>query len=191
LRPRVFAGESYVVARSENSLASPPLTQPAVAAKAPVALPSALALVAKLRQYSWGGVLGLTATGAAGVLSASLREEPWLDIPLGLCCIGTGILLERVVNYAIGRDIDSRLEVANLRRDAYRRLQNLRDFQKQGLISPTEAHKLASGIVKRGVLGPPKPGRARGPYRKRQKPQEPVPDAPGAANSSSAQRPAA
>jgi hypothetical protein len=161
----------YVDPRIASSPA--PLTQqPAAPAKSPAALPAPLALVGKLKQYSWGSVLGVAATGAAAVFEPTFHEKPWLDLPLALFCIGLGILLERAVNYTVGRDIDSIIELAAARRDADRRLGLLRSYERKGVINYPAAHKLAFGIAKRTVLGPPKPGKPRGPYRKRQKPAD-------------------
>ena len=161
----------YVVALCEIPPA--PLTQQPAGSKPPVALPTPLVLAGKLKQYPWGSVLGISATGAAGVFASAFREQPLLDLPLGLFCVGAGILLERAVNYTIGREIDSRIDAANRRRDADRRLEALRDFQRKGLISAPDAHRLAGIIARRCVLGPPKPGKPRGSYHKHQKPAEP------------------
>jgi hypothetical protein len=138
-----------------------------------VPLPQAVGLVTRIRQYSWGALLGLAATGAAAVLVPSLKDRPWLDAPIAILCVAGGMLIERLVRYFIGRDFDLRLQHRNATREAERELEKLREYRRKGLISAAEAKKLAARIGKRDVLGSGWPGKPRGPYKKKAAPIPP------------------
>ena len=138
-------------------------------------LPAAVSLVAKIRTYSWGALLGLVATGAVPLASSTVQEKPWLELPLGMLCIAGGMLLERAVNYFVGRQVDSWVQHRAARFEAEQELAKLVKYRARGTLNEWEARRIAARTAKRDIQGGQKPGTPRGPYKKKRIAQ-PAPD---------------
>ena len=131
------------------------------------AAPVAVGLVARLRGYSWGALLGLAVTGALTLSLPTIHQKPWLELPLAMLCVAAGMLLERAARYFLSAEIDSWVQHLAARREADRELRKLRAYRKSRMIPEPEARRIAARISKRDVQGGKKPGHPRGPYRKR------------------------
>jgi len=153
---------------------------PSAAGQRPTA-PAAVALVARLRGYSWGALLGLAGAGALTLGLPTVHRKPWLELPLAMLCVAGGMLLERTVLYFLGAELDSWVQHLNARREADRELRKLRLYRRNGTITELEARRIAARIGKRDIQGGKQPGHPRGPYRKRGTAIPPRSPAPGLA----------
>jgi hypothetical protein len=142
--------------------------------KPQASLPAAVSLVGKIRTYSWGALLGLVAAGAFTLSLPTVQEKPWLELPLGMLCIAGGMLLERMVNYFVGRQVDSWVQHRAARFEAELELAKLGTYRARGTLNEWDARRIAARAAKRDIQGGQKLGAPRGPYKKKR--PEPVAD---------------
>jgi hypothetical protein len=157
----------------ERVMATPKSSSKPEDLKPQTALPGAVSLVGKIRTYSWGALLGLVATGAAPIAFPTVQEKPWLELPLGMLCIAGGMLIERAVNYFVGRQVDSWIQHRAARFQAELELAKLVKYRARGTLNEWDARRIAALAAKRDILGGRKPGTPRGPYKKK-RPAEPA-----------------
>jgi hypothetical protein len=169
----------------------PPLSTRPAPADSGAKLPSTISLIGKFRLYSWGVLLGLGLAGAIYFFTPALRDKVWLDAPLALSCVVVGMLVERAVRYFIGWNLNARLQHLAARREAHLELAKLRDYEKRGLISHADARVIAARIAKRDVAGGARPGKPRGPYKKRRQSSAPPPGSAAGPDSPASDAPAA
>ena len=148
-------------------MASPEASSSLASGRQRLTPPAAVSLVARLRGYSWGALLGVAVTGALTLGLPVIHGKPWLELPLAMLCVAAGMLLERAARYFLSAEIDSWVQHLAARREADRELRKLRAYRKSRLIPEPEARRIAARISKRDVQGGKKPGHPRGPYRKR------------------------
>jgi hypothetical protein len=130
-------------------------------------IPAALSLVAKIRTYSWGALLGLVGAGAFSLALPTVQEKPWLELPLATLCVAGGILLERAVSFFIGRQVDSWVLHRAARFEADQELAKLGAYRARGTLNEWDARSMAALAAKRDILAGRRPGPPRGPYKKR------------------------
>ena len=147
--------------------------------KPQASLPAAVSLVGKFRTYSWGALLGLVATGAVSIAFPTMRERPWLELPLAMLSIAGGMLVERALNYFVGRQVDSWVQHRAARFEAELELAKLVTYRSRGTLNEWDARRIAALAAKRDIQGGRKPGTPRGPYKKR-RPAAPTADPPQA-----------
>jgi hypothetical protein len=158
----------------ERIMATPKSSSQPEDLKPRASLPAAVSLVGKIRTYSWGALLGLVAAGAFTLSLPTVQEKPWLEVPLGMLCIAGGMLLERMVNYFVGRQMDSWVQHRAARFEAELELAKLGKYRARGTLNEWDARRIAARTAKRDIQGGPKPGTPRGPYQKKR--PEPVAD---------------
>jgi len=170
--------------------------------KSKASLTTALSLIGKFRQYPWGALFGVALAGALHLFLPALRGNLWFEGPGNIACVVLGMLLERAAHYTFGRFTNVKLEhlatryQARLKHEdaeyeASLELAKLRKYEAGGVISKEDAAQLADQIARRDVVGGRKPGRPRGPYKKKPIPPPPPPGVVGPPGAAQPESPAA
>ena len=139
-----------------------------------------LSYIPKLKHYPLGAMLGIVTAASMNYLAPELTPDGWMQAPFTLSCIAGGMLLERTAHYVIGWYLDPQVHHAAVSREARIRLAKLREYQKAGIISESDAKRMAARIAKRDVGGSltPLTRPPRGPYKKKSKSPAPPPEPP-------------
>jgi hypothetical protein len=175
LCPPSLTGRGYVFPSDV-----PPLTRPSASRAAFSGLSQALAVGKKFRYVPLGAGIGAVTAGVIllqnpDLLPAALSR--WTVIGMAA---GAGVVVERLLNYSVGRWVDPLLRHWGSKWETKLELAKLKQYLALGLISEQDGKKIAARIARRDVAGGPRPVRNRpATYRKRR--PQPLPPSPPSA----------